>query len=280
MVGAPRKPHVTSPQPPHGRVLEILFIGDIVGRPGREAVAAMLNRLRDAGETPDLVVANGENVSGGFGLTKENFHDLLGTGVGVVTLGNHAWDKREILDYISEADDLVRPLNYPEGTPGRGSTICEVKGVSVGIINVMGRVFMPLVDCPYRAVDRVLSDWGQDVRVVVVDVHAEASAEKMGLAWHLDGRVSLVVGTHTHVQTADETLLPGGTAYLTDAGMTGPMHSVIGMNTDMAVRKMMTQLPVRLEVAEGPAQFNGVRVKVEAETGRAIAVERLNVRPA
>ncbi|MFN3428452.1 MAG: TIGR00282 family metallophosphoesterase [Candidatus Sericytochromatia bacterium] len=271
---------MTSPQPTHGRVLEILFIGDIVGRPGRDAVAAMLNRLRDAGETPDLVVANGENVSGGFGLTKENFHELLGMGVGVVTLGNHAWDKREILDYISDEDRLVRPLNYPEGTPGRGWTIVDVGGTPVGIINVMGRVFMPTLDCPFKAVDAALACWGQDVRVVLVDIHAEASAEKMGLGWHLDGRASLVVGTHTHVQTADETILPGGTAYLTDAGMTGPQRSVIGMVPELAVRKMRTQLPTRLEVADGPAQFNGVRVKIEAETGRAIAIERLCHRPA
>ena len=261
-------------------MLDLLFIGDIVGRAGREAVASVLERLRADNDMPDLVIANGENASGGFGLTKENFHELLGLGVGVVTLGNHSWDKREIFDYISEADCLVRPVNYPEGTPGRGWTIVEVKGVSVGVINVMGRVFMPTLDCPFRAVDEVLAGWGQDVRVILVDVHAEASAEKIGLGWHLDGRVSMVVGTHTHVQTADETLLPGGTAFLTDAGMTGPMNGVIGMKTELAVKKMRTQLPVRLEVADGPAQFNGVRVKVEAETGRAIAIERLNVRPA
>jgi 2',3'-cyclic-nucleotide 2'-phosphodiesterase len=270
---------LTSEHPIHGSVLDILFVGDVVGRPGRDALAAGIQRLRQAGEMPDLIVANGENASGGFGLTKDTFAELLGLGVGVVTLGNHAWDKREILDYISEADRLVRPLNFPEGTPGRGWTIVEVKGTPVGIINVMGRVFMQPMDCPFKAVDGVLAGWGQDVRVVIVDVHAEASAEKMGLGWHLDGRVSLVVGTHTHVQTADETILPGGTAYLTDAGMTGPCRSVIGMKTELALKKMMSQLPTRLEVAEGPAQLNGVRVKIEAETGRAIAVERLNVRP-
>ena len=270
---------ITDPHPPHGRVLDILFIGDIVGRPGRDAVAAMLDRLREAGDFPDLVVANAENASGGFGLSRDNYQELLGWGVGVVTLGNHAWDKREIFDYISEADALVRPLNYPEGTPGRGWTIVDVGGVAVGVINVMGRIFMPTLDCPFRAVDRVLGEWGQDVRVVLVDVHGEASSEKMGLAWHLDGRASLVVGTHTHVQTADERILPGGTAYLTDAGMTGPEQSIIGMKTDLALRKMISQLPVRLEVAEGPAQFNGVRVKVEAESGRAIAIERVQHRP-
>jgi hypothetical protein len=271
---------VTSEHPPHGRVLDLLFIGDIVGRPGRDAVAAYLERQRDEKALPDLVIANGENASGGFGLTKDTFGELLGMGIGVVTLGNHAWDKREIFDYISEADCLVRPLNYPEGTPGRGWTIVEVAGVPVGVINVMGRVYMGTsLDCPYRAVDEVLAGWGQDVRVVLVDIHGEASAEKMGLGWHLDGRVSLVVGTHTHVQTADETILPGGTAYLTDAGMSGPARGVIGMKAELAVRKMMTQLPVRLEVADGPAQVNGVRVKVEAETGRAIAIERVNIRP-
>jgi metallophosphoesterase (TIGR00282 family) len=261
-------------------VLDILFLGDIVGRPGRDAVTEHLNRMRADKDLPDLVIVNGENASGGYGLTKDTFGELLSMGVGVVTLGNHSWDKREIFDYISEADRLVRPLNYPEGAPGRGWTIVEAGGVSVGVINVMGRAYMgPQLDCPFRAVDGVLAGWGQDVRVVIVDVHAEATAEKMGMGWHLDGRVSLVVGTHTHVQTADETILPGGTAYLTDAGMCGPARSIIGMKTEGALRKMMTQLPMRLEVAEGRAQVNGVRVRIEAETGRAIAVERLNVRP-
>lgn len=256
--------------------LEIVFIGDIIGRPGREAVAKTLDRLRREGAWPDLVIANVENSAGGFGLTREIYHEFLNMGIGVMTLGNHTWDKREIFDFIGESSHLVRPLNYPEGTPGRGYTVFEVAGVSVGVINVMGRVFMHPIDCPFRAADRAVMDLATETRVIVVDMHAEATAEKRGLAYHLDGRVSAVVGTHTHVQTADETILPGGTGYLTDAGMTGPRHSVIGMKAEQAVRKLTSGLPTRLEVAEGPAQFNGVRLRVEVATGRAIAIERLN----
>lgn len=258
--------------------LDLLFIGDIVGRPGREAAAKTLDRLRREGAWPDLVIANAENSAGGFGLTREIYHELMNMGVGVMTLGNHAWDKREIFDFIGESSHLVRPMNFPEGTPGRGVTVVEVAGVPVGIVNVMGRVFMQPLDCPFKAVDRAVRDLQSETRVIFVDVHAEATAEKRGLAYHLDGRVSAVVGTHTHVQTADETILPGGTAFLTDAGMTGPRESVIGMKVDQAVRKLTTALPTRLEVAEGPAQFNGVRVRVEVATGRALDIERLNYR--
>jgi hypothetical protein len=267
----------TDPRGPEGRVLDIVFIGDIVGRPGREAVGRMLDRFREEGQ-PDLIVANAENASGGFGLTRETYHELLNLGIGVLTLGNHAWDKREIFDFIGESNHLVRPLNFPEGTPGRGYTLVEVGGQLVGVVNLMGRVFMGSMDCPFRAVDKAIADLSQETRVILVDVHAETTAEKMALAWYVDGRASLVVGTHTHVQTADERILPGGTAYLTDAGMCGAMDSVIGMKTEGSIKKMLTQLPVRFEVAEGPAQFNGVRVRIEALTGRAIAIERLNYR--
>ena len=177
-----------------------------------------------------------------------------------------------------EADRLIRPLNYPEGTPGRGWTTLEVAGITVAVINVMGRVFMPTVDCPFRAVERALAEIDGDATVVLVDVHAEATAEKRALAYHLDGRVSAVLGTHTHVQTADECILPGGTTYLTDAGMTGPRDGVIGMRTDLAIKKMLSGLPTRLEVASGPTQFNGVRLRVDRVSGKALAVERLNYR--
>lgn len=261
-----------------GRTVSILFIGDIIGRPGREMAARTLDRLRRDGEL-DVVIANGENTAAGFGLTEAIYHELLEMGVRVVTLGNHTWDKAEILDFISEADCLVRPLNYPEGTPGRGWTLVDVEGVTIAVVNVMGRVSMGAnLDCPFRSVDKALNAIAGETRVVFVDIHAEATAEKRALACHLDGRVSAVVGTHTHVQTADETILPGGTAFLTDAGMTGPIHSVIGMKIEGSVRRMLTQMPARLEVADGPSQFNGVRVRVEVETGRAIAIERLNYR--
>jgi metallophosphoesterase (TIGR00282 family) len=259
-------------------ILDILFIGDIVGRPGREKAIRTLERYRQTDNFPDLVVANGENAAGGFGLTHAIYQELLNAGVQVITMGNHTWDKKEIFDFISEANHLVRPINYPEGAPGQGFVVAEVKGYSVGIVNAMGRVFMANLDCPFRAIDRAIQYLSGETRVILVDMHAEATAEKRALAWHLDGRVSAVFGTHTHIQTADETILPGGTAYLTDTGMTGPYNSVIGMKIEPAIRKMMTQLPERFEVAEGPAQFNAVRIRVEAETGRAISIERINER--
>jgi metallophosphoesterase (TIGR00282 family) len=260
-----------------GRQLDILFIGDVVGRPGRDVLTRALARMRVTG-FPDLVIANGENAAGGFGLTRDVYHELLNAGVQVLTMGNHTWDKRDIFDFIGESDHLVRPINYPEGTPGRGYTVVEAGGHLVGIVNVMGRVFMPTLDCPFRTVERAIEDIVSETRVILVDIHAEATAEKMALAHHLDGRVSAVFGTHTHVQTADECILPGGTGYLTDAGMTGPYRSIIGMQSDLAVKKMMTQLPTRLEVAEGPAQFNAVRITVEVRTGRTLTIERLNFR--
>lgn len=259
------------------RALDILFIGDIVGGPGRDAVADVLGKMRSEG-FPDVVVANGENAAGGFGLTEKIYTELLDLGVSVVTMGNHTWDKQEIMGFIGEADRLVRPLNYPDGTPGRGWTLYTSHGVQVAVVNVMGRAFMPTVDCPFRAVEKALQEIDGETPVVLVDVHAEATAEKMALAWHFDGRVSAVFGTHTHVQTADETILPGGTAYLTDAGMTGPRDSIIGMRRDLAVKKLITGMPTRLEVAPGPTQFNGVRVRVDAGSGKALTVQRLNYR--
>ena len=259
------------------RALDILFIGDIVGNPGRDATADVLGKMRAEG-FPDVVIANGENAAGGFGLTEKIYHELLDLGVSVVTMGNHTWDKQEIMGFIGEADRLVRPLNYADGTPGRGWTLYTSYGIQVAIINVMGRAFMPPVDCPFRAVDKALDEIDGETPVVIVDVHAEATAEKMALACHLDGRVSAVFGTHTHVQTADETILPGGTAYLTDAGMTGPRDSIIGMRRDLSVKKLLTGLPTRLEVATGPTQFNAVRVSVDAGTGKALTVQRLNYR--
>lgn len=259
------------------RSLDVLFIGDIVGRPGRDAAGEVLGRMRKEG-FPDVVVANGENAAGGFGLTEQVFTELLDLGVSVVTMGNHTWDKQEIMGFIGEADRLVRPLNYPDGTPGRGWTLCTAQGLTVAVINVMGRAFMPTVDCPFRAVEKALVEIDGEAQVVLVDVHAEASAEKMALAWHFDGRVSAVLGTHTHVQTADETILPGGTAYLTDAGMTGPRDSVIGMRRDLSIKRLLTGLPTRLEVAPGPTQFNAVRLRVDGATGKALTVQRLNYR--
>ncbi len=256
------------------RPLRVLFVGDVVGRAGREALARQLERVR-AVSPPDLVVVNGENAAGGFGLTEAVFHELLSLGVDVVTLGNHAWDKPEILRFISEANQLVRPLNFPDGSPGRGWTIRTVEHHNVAVVNMSGRVFMPApLDCPFRAIEKTLPQL--ETPLVIVDFHAEATAEKKAMGHFLDGRVSAVLGTHTHVQTADDQILPGGTAYISDVGMTGPFESVIGMKIEGATRKMVQGLPGRLETAEGPAQFNAVMLHLDAVTGKALTIERLN----
>lgn len=263
--------------------IEIVFVGDVVGRPGREALRKGLARFtQERGRRPDLVIVNGENASGGYGLTAATHAELRDAGADCVTLGNHAWDKREMLAYIEETEGLLRPLNYPEGTPGVGMAIVRTGGgVPVGVVSLMGRVLMGLqLDCPFRALDRAIAQLREEgARAIVVDFHAEATSEKRALGWHAAGRVSAVVGTHTHVQTADSELLPGGTAYLTDAGMTGPAHSVIGMDVETAVRKLMTQLPAKLEVAgAGPTQFNAVHLLLEPKSGRAQGLDRLNYR--
>ncbi|MEB3284584.1 MAG: TIGR00282 family metallophosphoesterase [Candidatus Sericytochromatia bacterium] len=258
-------------------LLDVLFIGDIVGRPGRDAVAHYLGEMRISG-FPDLVIANGENAAGGFGITERIYQELRDHGIDIVTMGNHTWDKNEIFGFIQDAERLLRPLNYPEGTPGKGWTLLEVNHVKVAIINVMGRAFMPPVDCPFRTLDTALATIGPITPTIIVDIHAEATAEKIALARHLDGRVSACIGTHTHVQTADETIFPGGCAFLSDAGMTGPRDAVIGMKTDLAIRKMRTALPTKLEVAEGPTQFNAVRMRIDAMTGKSVAIDRLNYR--
>lgn len=257
--------------------LDILFIGDIVGRPGREAVGQFLGGLKGHG-LPDLIIANGENAAGGFGITEPIYQELRDHGVDVVTMGNHTWDKNEIFGFIQDAERLIRPVNYPEGTPGRGWVLLEIKKIKVAVVNVMGRAFMPPVDCPFRIMDQTLAAIGSAASVIVVDIHAEATAEKIALARHLDGRVTACIGTHTHVQTADEAILAGGCAYLSDAGMTGPSDAVIGMRTDLAIRKMRTALPTKLEVATGPTQFNAVRLRIDGLSGKALAIERLNYR--
>ncbi|MEB3196859.1 MAG: TIGR00282 family metallophosphoesterase [Candidatus Sericytochromatia bacterium] len=257
--------------------LDVLFIGDIVGRPGRDAVAQTLQDMRRA-DIPDLIVANAENAAGGFGLTEPVCQELVDLGIQVLTMGNHTWDKAEIFGFIGEQRRLLRPANYPEGTPGRGWTLLEVAGVQVAVVNVMGRAFMPPVDCPFVCLDRVIAEIAGQAQVILVDVHAEATAEKIALARYVDGRVSACLGTHTHVQTADETILAGGTAFLSDVGMCGPRDAVIGVKTELAIRKMKTPFPTKLEVASGPSQFNAVRLRVDTRTGHSVAIERLNYR--
>lgn len=253
--------------------MNILFIGDIVGRPGRHYVREILrDYIRE--HQPDLVIANAENASGGRGLNRTSAEELYDAGVEILTMGNHTWDKPELLTFIDADARIVRPANYPEGTPGRGSTVCKVKGKEVLVVSLMGRTFLSQLDCPFRTMDRILAEHSK-IRHIIVDFHAETTSEKLALSWYLDGRVSAVVGTHTHVPTADERILPGGTVYQTDVGMVGPRDGILGMEKHSVIQKFLTQMPVRFEVANGSRQFCALAFSLDDETGRATEVRRV-----
>jgi hypothetical protein len=256
--------------------MNILFIGDIVGSPGRRAVEEILPRLVDQ-YFIDLVVGNGENASGGLGITPAVADQLLNNGIDLLTSGNHIWKHKEIQAYLADTDRLLRPANYPPESPGRGYAIVETAaGEPVAVINLEGRVFMNPLDCPFRTVDRILNDLPQEVKVIVVDMHAEATSEKQAMGWFLDGRVSAVVGTHTHIQTADARVLPGGTGYLTDAGMTGPVDSVIGMRREIILERFWSQMPQPFKVATQNIQLQGVLLKIDPQ-GRCREIQSLQV---
>ena len=257
--------------------MNILMVGDIFGDSGRAALTKLLPRLRQE-HAIDVTVVNIENAAGGFGVTPQIARTVLEQGgVDVLTSGNHIWDKKEIIPYIGKENLLLRPANFPAGTPGAGYITIKAGPHRVGVLNLMGRVFMNPIDCPFRKADEVVEELRRDTPVVVVDMHAEATSEVMAMGWYLDGRVSAVVGTHRHVQTADERLLPGGTAYITDLGMTGPVDSVIGVDKDIIIQRFLTQMPIRFEPAKGPAALRGVVIAVDPETGRATSIQRLNV---
>jgi 2',3'-cyclic-nucleotide 2'-phosphodiesterase len=257
-------------------MVRILFIGDIVGRPGRDLVRHGLSALVDH-HAADLVIANAENAAAGFGVTREIGDQLLAWGVDVMTSGNHIWDKKEALDYIGTEPRLLRPANYPAGVPGNGRYVARTKeGVSVGVLNLMGRVFMLNIDDPFAVALREIEALRQRARIVFVDFHAEATSEKVAMGWHLDGKVTAVVGTHTHVQTADDRVLPNGTAYLTDVGMTGPHDSIIGVEIQPALNRFLTALPAKFETATANPRLNAVIVDADEQTGRAIDIERLS----
>jgi metallophosphoesterase (TIGR00282 family) len=256
--------------------VNILFIGDIIGRPGRELIRKGLRGLIEHHEV-DLVIANAENSANGFGVTKEIGDTLLQWGVDVMTSGNHIWDKKEAIDYIATEPRLLRPANYPPGVPGRGSYVAQTgDGRAVGVINAMGRVFMLNIDDPFQVVLKEIEAIRHRTRVIVVDFHAEATSEKVAMGWHLDGKVTGVFGTHTHVQTADERILPNGTAYLTDVGMTGPHDSIIGMEREPSLGRFLNAMPSRFEPATGNPRLNGVLVSADDKTGRATSVKRLS----
>ena len=259
--------------------MRILFVGDVVGKPGRRLLGERLPELRRT-HRPDMVIVNGENAAGGVGLTPPTARELFGLGVDVITLGNHTWDKRELAPAIDDFPHLLRPLNYPPGTPGRGwLTLDRPGGCTVGVINAMGRVFSGVhLDCPFRGVEEALAEMAGRARVIIVDFHAEATSEKTAMGWFLDGRVTAVLGTHTHVATADAQVLPGGTAYQTDVGMTGPWVSCLGMARGPILERFQTQMPVRFDVADGPCQLNAVLVDADERTGHASAILPVCVR--
>lgn len=258
--------------------MRVLFIGDIVGKTGRRMVAEHVRSLR-ASEAIDLVVANGENAAGGNGLTHDVLDELLSVGIDVLTSGNHIFDKKEIFQFIDDVPQVLRPLNMPSGTPGRGYVVVSPQGQPVAVVSLAGRAFMPFqYDDPFRAMDQLLTSLEGSVTTVLVDFHAETTSEKVALGWYLDGRVAAVVGTHTHVQTADERLLFHGTAYLTDLGMTGPTDSVIGVKTELVIKKLLTQMPVRFDTAQGAGQFGALLVDIDHASGRATQVSRIFIR--
>lgn len=253
--------------------MKILFIGDIIGRPGRRAVFASLNRLL-VEEEIDLAIANCENAAAGFGVTGKIADQLLDAGLHVLTSGNHIWDKREVFDYLDREPRLLRPHNYPDA-PGSGLYMGHTDaGVQFAVINLQGRVYLPPIDCPFRQVDQLLTEIPSDVRVCFVDFHAEVTSEKNAFGRYLDGRVTAVVGTHTHVPTADERVFPGGTAYITDVGMTGPVSSIIGMKQEDSLKRFLTALPARFEPASGAVRLNAVVVDVDEGTGHARSIRR------
>jgi 2',3'-cyclic-nucleotide 2'-phosphodiesterase len=255
--------------------MKILLIGDIVGSPGRMAVKKIVPTLREKYGL-DFVIANGENTAGGSGITPEIASELFSYNVDVITLGDHAWRQRKILDGIGDEKRLLRPANFPVGVPGRGSAVFYLPGgVRVGVINLAGRVFMPPLDCPFRRVAEEIDEIRGNSDVIVLDFHAEATSEKIAMGWYLDGRVSVVAGTHTHVQTSDERILPKGTAYITDIGMTGPFDSVLGRDVNSVIKRFLTQMPTRFQVASNDIRLCGVIAEVDPETGKAVSIERV-----
>ncbi|MEN3940063.1 TIGR00282 family metallophosphoesterase [Prosthecobacter sp. SYSU 5D2] len=256
-------------------LFRILFLGDVVGEPGRKAVAAMLPELRDELKV-DFAIVNGENSAGGRGITPKIAISLMRAKADVITTGDHIWDQKEIISFLGDEPRLLRPVNYPEGAPGKGTLILQTKKGKVGIINLQGRTFMrDALENPFSVINEVVDEMRRETPIIFVDFHAEATSEKVAMGWHLDGKVSAVVGTHTHVPTADERVLPNGTAFQSDAGMCGPLDSVIGSQIEPVLEKFLTQLPAKFGVARGPVRINGALVTLNPATGKAVSIERI-----
>ena len=252
--------------------MKILFIGDIIGKLGRQVTKQVLPDLKKE-FSPDIIIANGENSAHGYGITEKIYKKLMDLGVDAISMGNHIWDKKEIINNMDKYPQMVRPANYPAGTPGQDFVIIEKNGAQVALVNLVGRTFMPPIDCPFQAIDKLLPKLP---KTIIVDIHAEATSEKVAMGWHLDGKVSAVVGTHTHVMTADERILPQGTAYLSDIGMVGARDSIIGMDKEKILNKFITRIPDRFEPTEtGPGIFNAVLIEVDPTSGKASKIERI-----
>ena len=257
--------------------MRLLVVGDVVGRLGRKAFARYTRELKEKYKI-DLVMVNGENSAGGKGISRKSLDELYRAGADIVTSGNHVWDNREINGFIDDEPYLVRPANYPEGAQGKGWCIYPFKSANLAVVNMSGRTFMPDMDCPFQKIEEVLSEIGQEADIILLDFHAETTSEKMAMGFYLDGRVQAVVGTHTHIQTADERILPQGTAYITDLGMVGPWNSVLGVKPEIIIQKFTTCRPVRFDLAEGPAVYSAVVIDIDTNTKKAVSIERVMIR--
>ena len=255
--------------------MKILFIGDIVGSPGREAVKGLLPGLQKEFGL-DFVIANAENAAGGSGITPKVAQELFEAGVNVLTSGDHIWKKREIFEIIDKEERILRPLNFPSGVPGRGYCLFKAKnGSRIGVVNVQGRVFMEALECPFKTSRQAIEELSRETKVIIVDIHAEATSEKVALGWYLDGKVSAVLGTHTHIQTADEKILPGGSAYITDVGMTGPLDSVIGRRVEDVLERFITGVPTRFDIAKENIQLQGAVLEIDDSSAKAKSIVRI-----
>ena len=258
--------------------MRVMLVGDVVGKPGRKAFQKYTPKLK-AEKNIDVVIVNGENSAGGKGYTRKSLDGLYHGGADIITSGNHVWDKKDVLEFIDQEPFLIRPANYPEGAPGKGYCVYPFKAKNIGVVNLSGRAFMPDMDCPFQKIEEILRELRRECDIIFLDFHAETTSEKMAMGWYLDGRVNAVVGTHTHIQTADDRILPEGTAYITDLGMVGPWNSILGVKTEIILQKFTTCLPCRFDLEEsGPMVYSALIVDIDDATNKTVGVERILIK--